>query len=59
MNQIIAIIFIVIGIIVFIAVVNHLTRGTLIKSIVAGILFWIPFGAIGSSFTQIINAIPG
>jgi len=52
----IGIIFIVIIVlVVFLVILNHLTEGGLVRLLVCGLLFWVPFGA---SVAQHCRAIP-
>ncbi|MHA2030711.1 MAG: hypothetical protein ACW99A_18270 [Candidatus Kariarchaeaceae archaeon] len=52
------VIIVVVSIIVFVFLMDRLTGGTLIKSITAGALFWLPFAPLAMAFTKVLSAIP-
>jgi len=51
-------ILVIIGIILFIFLLDKLTGGNLVKSIVCGALYLIPFGSVTTALTQGCTAIP-
>ncbi len=51
-------VIILIVLLLFIYLLNQATGGHLIKNIVCSMLFWIPFGALFTSLTQMCLNIP-
>ncbi|MBU3904572.1 MAG: hypothetical protein KJ906_00275 [Nanoarchaeota archaeon] len=52
-------IFILIGFLIFIYLINKLTGGAVVRWIVCGILFWVPLASMMGALSQACAAIPG
>lgn len=51
-------IIILVGIILFIYLLDQLTGGGLVRGLICSMLFWIPFGSLFTALTQMCAAIP-
>ncbi len=55
---IVALIIILVGILVWMFVVDDMTKAHFVRAFVCGLTFWIPFGALGMALTQGCAGIP-
>lgn len=57
-KQVALVLLIILCVVISIIVLNALTGGRLVRSIVCGALFWMPLGALATAMTQGCAAIP-
>jgi hypothetical protein len=49
---------VIIGIVLFIYLLDQITGGSLVRGLVSTMLFWIPFGSLYTILTQLGTVIP-